>query len=127
MFVNTKSMLIEMDKLLRENFSCSVNGRNNRVLFSDNRLSFVLVKIERIVLDKISRFFFFTLCVTNVLLLENAREQISHLYFFKFFDFVLFIVECVFVVSPFDVAGRRIKSINVADDGTKTLLFVIVY
>jgi hypothetical protein len=72
-------------------------------------------------------FFFLTLCVTNVLLLENAREQISHLYFFKFFDLVLLVVECVFVVSPFDVVGRRIKSINVADDGTRTLLFVIVY
>jgi hypothetical protein len=87
-----------------------------------------LVKIKRIVLDKICFFFFcFTLCVTNVLLLENAREQISHLYFFKFFDLVLFVVECVLVVSPFDVVGRRIKSINVADDGTRTLLFVIVY
>jgi hypothetical protein len=69
----------------------------------------------------------FTLCVTNVLLRENAREQISHLYFFKFFDLLVFVVEWVFVVSPFDVVGRRIKSINVADDGTRTLLFVIVY
>ncbi len=32
--------------------------------------------------------FRFTLCVTNVLLLEKALVQISHLYFFKFFDFV---------------------------------------
>jgi len=79
-----------------------------------------LVKIKRIVLDKI----FFTLCVTSVLLRENAREQISHLYFFKFFDFVVFVVV---VDSPFDVVGRRIKSINVAGDGTRTLLFVIVY
>jgi hypothetical protein len=74
--------------------------------------------------------FFFsllTLCVTNVLLRENAREQISHLYFFKFFDLVLFVVECAFDVSPLDVVGRRIKSIKVADDGTRTLLFVIVY
>ncbi len=70
-------------------------------------------------MDKI----FFTLCVTNVLLRENAREQISHLYFFKFFDLVGFVV----VDSPFDVVGRRIKSINVAGDGTRTLLFVIVY
>jgi hypothetical protein len=62
-----------------------------------------------------------------VLLRENAREQISHLYFFKFFDLVVLVVECVFFASPLDAVGRRIKSINVADDGTITLLFVIVY
>ena len=70
---------------------------------------------------------FFTLCVTNVLLRENARKQISHLYFFKFFDLVLVGVGCGFVESPFDVVGRRIKSISVAEDGTSTLLLVIVY
>jgi hypothetical protein len=30
-----------------------------------------------------------TLCVTNVLLLEKALEQTSHLYFLQFFDFVV--------------------------------------
>ncbi len=85
MFANTQSMLIETDKSREGNFSCSVNGRNNRVLLSYNRLSFVLVQIERIVLDRTHSL---TLCVTNVLLRENARKQISHLYFFKFFDLV---------------------------------------
>ncbi len=98
------------------------NGRNNRVLCSNNRLSFVLVQRKRMVLDKK-----FTLCVTNVLLREKAREQISHLYFFKFFDLVVFAFECVLFVAPLDVVGRRIKSIKVAGDGTRTLLFVIVY
>lgn len=79
-------------------------------------------------MDKEDHFFCYnTLWVTNVLLLENALEQISHLYFFKFFDFALFVGACVFVESPLDVVGRRIKSINVAGDGTRTLLFVIVY
>lgn len=93
------------------------------MLFLLSRLIFVLVKIPRIRLD-VS---LLTLCVTNVLLRENAREQISHLYFFKFFDFVLFVGRCVLVLSAFDVVGRRMKSINVAEDGTNTLLFVIVY
>ena len=62
-----------------------------------------------------------------MLLLENAREQMSHLYFLAFFDFVAFAVECELFASPLEVVGRRMKSISVAGDGTRTLLFVIVY
>lgn len=91
--------------------------------FLPSRFMFVLVKISLIRLD-VS---LLTLCVTNVLLREKAREQISHLYFFKFFDLVLLVGRCILLLSAFDAVGRRIKSINVAEDGTKTLLFVIVY
>ncbi len=58
---------------------------------------------------------FFTLCVTNVLLLEKAREHISHLYFFKFLDFV---------VSLFEFLDWRRISINEGFDGIWMLLFV---
>lgn len=70
-----------------------------------------------------------TLCVTKVLLRENAREQISHLYFLTFFDFggLLVVAVALPVESRLLFVGRRIKSINVAGDGTRTLLLVIVY
>ena len=121
-------MLIEMDKSRKGNIA--VNGRNNRALFFlflslliHCRFIFVLVKILSMRLDV----HLLTLCVTNVLLREKAREQISHLYFFKFFDLVLLVGGCVLAFSPLDVVGRRMKSIRVADEGTNTLLFVIVY
>ncbi len=40
-----------------------------------------------------------TLCVTNVLLLEKALEQTSHLYFLQFFDFVVSFFEWIKFVN----------------------------
>ena len=66
-----------------------------------------------------------------MLLLENAREQISHLYFFKFFDFdgirLFVVVADGFADSRIEPFGLRIKSIKVAGDGMRTLLLVMVY
>ncbi len=43
--------------------------------------------------NSIEEYCCFTLCVINVLLLEKALEHISHVYFFKFFDFVVSLLE----------------------------------
>jgi hypothetical protein len=49
------------------------------------------------------------------------------LYFFRFFDFVGLPFVELLDASRAELVGRRMKSIKVAGDGTRTLLFVIVY
>jgi len=59
----------------------------------------------------------FTLCVTNVLLLEKALKHISHLYFFTFL---------AFLISLLEFFDWRKKFINEDVDGIGTLLFDIL-
>jgi hypothetical protein len=56
-----------------------------------------------------------TLCVTNVLLLEKALEQISHLYFLQFFD----LVEGITLINEVVVLGRIGDGVGMSSGGQR--------